>query len=179
MGEKRVGWRRVLDVLRPWRLVRGSAVTSDGSDGGLEEDLLWWLFPGRLAGMAKPLERELPALAERGVGGIVSFLADGALVGCYRRHGFRALLLPIPDGGAPEVGQLEAFVGFVDESLARDEAVVAHCRAGWGRTGTMLAGYLMRHGHSAQEAIARVREVQPHAIQAEVQEAFLRDLRVV
>jgi atypical dual specificity phosphatase len=48
-----------------------------------------------------------------------------------------------------------------------------HCQAGIGRTGTMLAAYLIGTGMSAEEAIAIVRRRNPHSVESDDQRTFL------
>jgi protein-tyrosine phosphatase len=43
-----------------------------------------------------------------------------------------------------------------------------------GRTGTVLACYLVRRGLSADEALARVRAARPGAVETRAQEAAVR-----
>ncbi|KAL6076423.1 Dual specificity protein phosphatase 23 [Balamuthia mandrillaris] len=53
-------------------------------------------------------------------------------------------------------------------------AVAVHCRAGKGRTGTMIACYFIySEGISAEEAIQRVRSLSPLSIETKGQEAFI------
>jgi len=48
-----------------------------------------------------------------------------------------------------------------------------HCGAGLGRTGTVLACYLISRGLCAEHAIDRVRDARPGAIEAINQIAFV------
>jgi atypical dual specificity phosphatase len=45
-----------------------------------------------------------------------------------------------------------------------------HCGAGLGRTGTVVAAWLVRRGRSAREAIAEVRRVRPGSVETREQE---------
>ena len=53
----------------------------------------------------------------------------------------------------------------------KQEPVLIHCRAGWGRTGTILAIYLMEfYDKTAREAIQEVRNLRPWNIETTEQE---------
>lgn len=62
----------------------------------------------------------------------------------------------------------------IDTYLARSEVCVFHCKAGKGRTGTMLAAQLIYYEMSADEAILMTRGRNPQWIESDVQIAFLQ-----
>ena len=65
----------------------------------------------------------------------------------------------------------------VGGAARRDGRVLAfHCRAGLGRTGTLLAAVLIWRGQGAVEAIETARAVHPRWIQSQEQFAFLEAL---
>jgi atypical dual specificity phosphatase len=83
------------------------------------------------------------------------------------------LHLPVPDMTPPTTGQLIRALEFIDEQHTLGKAVVVHCLMGQGRTGTVLAAYLIRGGASAAEALRTVREVCAGAVGSPSQERAL------
>jgi ADP-ribosyl-[dinitrogen reductase] hydrolase len=65
----------------------------------------------------------------------------------------------------------------VRASLAAGRKVLLHCRGGLGRTGTIAAQLLVELGAPAEDAIVRVREARPGAIETGEQEAYVRRVR--
>ena len=63
----------------------------------------------------------------------------------------------------------------IEQLLKQKRCVAIHCRAGLGRTGTLLAAQLIYEGKSALIALERVRNVEMRWIQSESQVAFLAD----
>jgi atypical dual specificity phosphatase len=119
---------------------------------------------------------ELTQLSEMGVEALVCLIEEPADAGIYREAGFEVLCLPMANGSPPTRDQWLEFCRFVEHQLAGGRAVVAFCEAGLGRTGTMLAAYLVHGGESANAAIARVRGIEPAAIETSHQIAFLHEI---
>jgi len=76
-------------------------------------------------------------------------------------------------GDAPSRAQTKHFVHFVNEQRARNKPVAVHCQGGQGRTGTLMAAYLIAEGEDAATAMVRVRAVEPNAIETARQVEFL------
>ncbi|MPN11744.1 hypothetical protein SDC9_159052 [bioreactor metagenome] len=53
--------------------------------------------------------------------------------------------------------------------------LAVHCLGGLGRTGTVLTAWLIRDGLTAQEALRRVRLLDPRYVQSAEQEVFLHE----
>ena len=72
--------------------------------------------------------------------------------------------------------QASEFVRFVESNRRESGPVTVHCEAGIGRTGTMLATYLIAEGEGVQEAIRHVRPVEEVAVETTRQIQFLEGL---
>jgi hypothetical protein len=153
---------------------------------------LWWVEPGKLAGMPMPLiatgRRENPtaplhaydddlllldAVGICAVVGMLNIPVDSII---YRSAGFAHHLMPIPDGGVPTREQFDDYLRFVREQLQSGNPTAVHCAAGLGRTGTVLAGYLIAEGVPPDIAITRIRAARPGAIETRQQVHFLQTL---
>ena len=76
--------------------------------------------------------------------------------------------------GVPEFSDLVNTVDFVHKRITNNEPVMVHCLAGLGRTGTVLACYLIKHQKmSADKAIQKVRDERPGSIQSFPQEEII------
>jgi len=78
------------------------------------------------------------------------------------------------DMGVPEFNDLGHAVDFIHRRITNNEPVMVHCLAGMGRTGIILACYLVKYQNmSADEAIQKVREERPGSIQSYPQEEII------
>ena len=118
-------------------------------------------------------EAELKAVKEQGVQAIVSLTGTPLSPNVVSRLGFEYLHSHI--SGAPSIEQLDHIIQFVERENAHSKPVLVHCGEGKGRTGTVLAAYLVYHGLSADEAIRVVREKRPGSIENLEQENAIRE----
>lgn len=131
-----------------------------------------------IAGSREPAsDGELRYLKTRGVGALVRLVEKGSSKVTSEqvaRAGLAELHSPIPDYGAPPVPQIEVILNFARDSVATGRAVCVCCGHGYGRTGTILACYLVRKGWTTDEAIREVRSKRPGSIETKVQEKTIR-----
>jgi atypical dual specificity phosphatase len=156
-------------------------------------DGFFWLIEHEIAGMSQPTgivaasavnagpipqgcRDELRQLELRGIGAIVSLTERPLNAALIRRHGFRYLHLPVPDMKSPTLDQIREFLRFVESCRKEHRAVVVHCLGGAGRTGTLLACYLVSKGYEAESAIRAVRLCRSDAIETEGQLSTIEHL---
>ncbi len=139
-----------------------------------------YVIDNELAGLAHPdsfgdVMSALTELQTRGIGAMVSLDENGLPAAMVSESGMLYTHIPIPDFQPPELDQAQEFCKFVEGCRNEGLAVAAHCRGGYGRTGTLLACYLINQGMSSDDAIDLVRRRRPGSIETAGQEAFLRD----
>jgi len=136
-----------------------------------------WLIEGKVAGSARPEnETQLEWLRNEGLRAIVCLNMERPLSGeQVKNHGFEYAFIPVRDFSAPTIEDISKFVNFVDIMLEQNNPVVVCCGAGIGRTGTMLAAYLVSRCHSPEKALEKVREKRGIGVESYVQrEAIFR-----
>ena len=139
----------------------------------------FWVKPGRLGGLPRPgvvdaVEADLEGLRRLGISTLVT-LEETPTVDpdALARHGLASVHFPVADMSAPALERAEQLCREIDRRTAGGAAVALHCRAGLGRTGTLLAAQLIFDGESAAGSVERIRGVNPRCIQSPSQVEFL------
>jgi atypical dual specificity phosphatase len=130
-------------------------------------------FPLDSNARADDLEADLEWLRVHGIGAILTLtetpLPEAAVAG----YGFASLHIPVRDMTAPSPEQFDAALDFIDRQRASGRRVLVHCLVGQGRTGVILAAYLIRAGMPPADAISHLRSVCPDAVQSGEQQRAL------
>jgi atypical dual specificity phosphatase len=137
-----------------------------------------WIESSVLAGCGRPEGvAELEAAKREGVGAIVSLTGTPLSPEVIDRLGFAYLHSPL--SVIPSIQQLTQIIQFIESQKSQSHSVLVHCGEGIGRTGTVLAAYLVYHGMRADDAIRVVREKRSGSVQTVEQENIVREFEKV
>jgi atypical dual specificity phosphatase len=125
----------------------------------------WWdeIEPGLWLG-ARPTRADVNQLASLGVKAVVNLCQEfrGPLQ-AYRARGIDELWLPTIDFTPPTLEDIRRGVEFIRHHRAQGKGVYVHCKAGRGRSATLVLCWLMEeHGCSPAEAQALMAARRPH-----------------
>ncbi len=130
-----------------------------------------WVLEGKLAGSGLPVtQAELKWVFEQGIRSIVT-VREVPLPKEWLENGMGYLHQQVDDFDAPSIEEIEKTVSYINEQISAGNPVMVHCAAGKGRTGVILASYLVNtQGLTAQDAIEKLRQMRSGSVQSDVQE---------
>lgn len=142
----------------------------------VENGDLNWIVPGKFIAFAGPHskartengfpvhspETYVPYFRENNVSTVIRLNKKLYSADRFRRAGFDHFDLFFTDGSTPSDSILRRFLEICETA---DGTIAVHCKAGLGRTGTLIGCYLMRHyGFTAADAIAWLRIARPGSV---------------
>ena len=139
----------------------------------------FWILSGQLGGMQKPglmteLKDDLTIMNQLGVKVLVSLQLKPIDVKQLNQYDIDGIHFPIKDMGIPNVENVYQFLSRLKPLIEKNSSIVYHCKAGMGRTGTMLACHLLwQQNISAIKAIESIRQVNYKYIQTSNQMEFV------
>ena len=135
-----------------------------------------WIEDRSLAGTGFPASRsQVEWLGKKGIGSILSLTEEPLPTAWTDGLGMNVAQVPMRDHELPTSDSMEQGVKFIEEQVKAGRAVAVHCLAGEGRTGCVLAAYLISaKGLSAEQALGRLRLLKPGFVERK-QEAAVYD----
>jgi len=105
----------------------------------------WWdrIDPHVILG-ALPFASDVPGLAAEGVCAVVNTCEEYAgPLAAYSQAGIEQLRIPTLDFTPPQLEDVERAVAFIAAHAQRGETVYVHCKAGRGRSATVVLCWLL------------------------------------
>jgi hypothetical protein len=126
-----------------------------------------WIEKGKLAGSGFPASRgQLEWLADRGINTILTLTPNLIPSEWLTGLALATEHIPMADHGVPDLALLEKGATFIQSQIRGGKTVLVHCLAGEGRTGCVLAAYLIEdRGLDAAQALETVRDVKPEFVE--------------
>ncbi|KAL8102496.1 phosphatidylglycerophosphate phosphatase PTPMT2-like [Apium graveolens] len=138
----------------------------------IQAEFRWWdeIDQFLLLG-AVPFPKDVPRLRQLGVGGVITLnepyetLVPTSL---YYAHGIEHLVIPTRDYlFAPSFVDITRAVNFIHRNASCGKTTYVHCKAGRGRSTTIVLCYLVEHKHmTPAAALEYVRSKRPRVLLA-------------
>ena len=143
----------------------------------------YWVVPRQFAAGEYPgawssaeAEAKLRSLFEAGVDCFIDLTQAGELVPYSQIAEHEARRIgrkvewerhPIADASVPHSPeQMAAILDAIDDATSDGKTVYVHCWGGVGRTGTVVGCWLVRHGHTGDQALSQIDEWWQHVEKA-------------
>ncbi|XP_013191713.2 dual specificity protein phosphatase 23 [Amyelois transitella] len=134
-----------------------------------------WFIENKIAAMGWPQTVEnLNYIADVGVNHLITLSPERRppILQCEKKLGWSEIR--VKEFGTPTLKQILKFIEICERAEIRGEVVGVHCRHGRGRTGTMLACYLVYFKNMAPErAVLTVRVQRPGSCETYEQEKIV------
>lgn len=171
------------DILATLRSLSKGLRPSPGASHALQPAAFRWVVANRLGGTSIPgltndPKIDLQGLQGMGVTTLLNLTEQPFDQELASEFGMTSAFFPVVDMTPPTLEQAVDICAFLDQQLAAGQCVAVHCKGGIGRTGTILALYLMwrsRGSWTSKDALAAARRIERTWIQSESQEQFLEE----
>ena len=134
-----------------------------------------WIVDDKVIAMGRPGPADLDALSSLGVTHVISLTLLPLPGEQLDAAGITGIQIPVVDMAPPSVEEISHFVRELSELVDGGNKVAVHCGAGLGRTGTMIACYLVSTGMPAEEALGEIRRRRPGSVESRAQEEAVRN----
>ncbi|PSS11562.1 Dual specificity protein phosphatase DSP8 [Actinidia chinensis var. chinensis] len=147
----------------------------------IQAEFRWWDWVDEFVLLgAVPFPADVERLKDLGVGGVVTLnepyetLVPTSL---YQAHGINHLALPTRDYlFAPSLGDICQAVNFIHENASCGQSTYVHCKAGRGRSTTIVLCYLVQHKQMTPDAAySYVKSIRPRVLLASAQRQAVQD----
>lgn len=124
-----------------------------------------WVRDAQLAASGRPYSKsQVDWLKDKGVTAILT-LTEEPLPTEWTR-GLETRHISLKDHSPLSASQMKLGADYIDSAISEGKVVLVHCLAGKGRTGCVLAAYMMAYeGKTAREAIDELRSIRGGSVE--------------
>ncbi len=135
-----------------------------------------WVDRGKLAGSGFPASRgQVEWLKSQGVDAILTLTRDQLPKESVSGLGLELGHIPLEDHSPPDIESMDRGADFIGTKLGEGRTVLVHCLAGEGRTGCILAAYLIKKRRiGAEEALKILRAIKPEFVELAQEQAVFK-----
>jgi len=140
----------------------------------------YWIINKKIGGMQKPgltsdIEDNLKTMKLLGVHVLVTLQQKTIDPSLLNKYGITGVHFPIVDMDIPDLDEVYQLFQKLQTYIKDNKSIVYHCKAGMGRTGTMLACHLLWiEKISSIQSIGKVRQINHKYIQTDEQLEFVK-----
>lgn len=137
----------------------------------------WWDWVDETVLLgALPLKADVARLKGAGIGAVLNTCREWrGPVEEYRAAGIEELYLPLTDFTPPSLDEIRAGVAFIRQQAAAGKKVYVHCKAGRGRSATLVLCYLVTKGLTPEQAQAVLLQKRPHVNRGLAERAAVKE----
>ncbi len=134
-----------------------------------------WIISNTLAGSGKPMrKKEIEWLYKQGIRAIITLTEKPLPSEILQNLDLEVDHFPIKNHTAPSPEKLQQIINRIHYYISQKKPVLVHCAAGQGRTGMILAAYLIKFkSMQPNEAIKLVRKLRRGSIEKIQEKALL------
>jgi len=124
-----------------------------------------WVLESKLAASGRPYSRaQIDWVRANGVTAILTLTEDP--LPKEWTDGIETYHVSMRDHAPPSPADMRKAAEYLDSAISDGKAVLVHCLAGKGRTGSVIAAYLMTYeGKTARQAIDELRALRPGSVE--------------
>ena len=140
-----------------------------------------WVIEGQLAASGLPSSKaQLRWLGSHGVDSILTLTESPLSKEWLDETKLPSKHIQMFDHAPPTQESLAESTRYIASQIKAGQTVVVHCLAGVGRTGSVLAAYLIEYdGKTADQAISHIRSIRPGSIEDSQEPAVREYERIV
>ncbi len=133
-----------------------------------------WIEKGRLAGSGYPASRkQLEWVAAQGIDVVLTLTEKPLPAELTDGIEMEFVHLSMRDHGTPDQTVLDSGATLIQTRIDEGKRELVHCLAGEGRTGCILAAYLIKYKRkSAEEALNSLRKIKPAFVESSQEQSL-------